>query len=65
MSSCERCWYAAMMRGLAYETVLAEAEKENAPCTTKTIEGAKLRAGAFWDDLAQCDSRDNPHKNLT
>ena len=40
-----------------YYKSMADAEKNRAPCTQDTIEGAKARAGQFWDEEKQMDRR--------
>jgi hypothetical protein len=46
------------LRGVEYHEQLAIAEAENWPCVRDTIEGAKLRAGQFWDEEKRIDRRD-------
>lgn len=58
LSACEHCWSMSRLTGLEYHDQLALAERDNLPCTRDTIQGAKLRAGQFWDEAAQKDRRD-------
>lgn len=46
------------LRGIEYYNQLRRAEEENDACTQNTIEGKKLRAGQFWNEEKQMDSRD-------
>lgn len=57
MSACEHCWSVSRLLGIDYGDQLARAEETKAPCTQDTIEGARLRAGQWWDDEAQRDGR--------
>ena len=45
------------MLGIEYHDQIDKAEKSNAPCTQNTPEGARLRAGQFWDEENQRDKR--------
>lgn len=66
MSACEHCW--SIARSQAYHTggstadeyyvQMERAERRKEPCTQDTPEGARLRAGQFWDEAKQQDSRD-------
>jgi hypothetical protein len=58
--SCEHCWVRAQMLGVEYRKVLAMAEREQWPCTKDDLQGAKLRAGQFWNDSTMSDTRVNP-----
>lgn len=58
MSACEHCWEKSRMLGIEYHDQIARAERDNAPCTQNTVEGAKLRAGQWWDEETQRDKRD-------
>jgi len=57
MSACEYCWGRRWMFDDDYYKAMADAEKNKAVCTTNTLEGAKARAGQFWDEDAQQDRR--------
>lgn len=57
MSACEYCWGRRWMFGNDYYKSMEAAEKEKAVCTTDTLEGAKARAGQFWDEEKQMDRR--------
>jgi hypothetical protein len=57
MTSCERCWSEAQKRGIEYRDMLRIADAEEHPCITNTLEGARLRAGQFWDDATKTDTR--------
>ncbi len=57
MSACEHCWTMARMLGIEYHDQISKAEQSNSPCTHNTIEGAKLRAGQWWDEEKQRDRR--------
>lgn len=57
MSACEYCWGRRWLFDNDYYKAMADAEKSKAPCTTDTIEGAKARAGQFWDEATQTDKR--------
>jgi hypothetical protein len=57
MSSCEHCWSRSRLLGIEYRDQLSRAERERHPCTQDTQEGARLRAGQFWDEAAQMDKR--------
>ena len=58
MSACEYCWGRSRLLGIDYYDAMKMAEKENAPCTKATVEGAKARAGQWWDEETQTDKRD-------
>ena len=45
------------MFGDDYYKAMKDAEETKAPCTTDTIEGAKARAGQWWDEERQIDRR--------
>lgn len=57
MSACEYCWGRSSLLGIDYYKAMEMAEKEKAPCTQDTIDGAKARAGQFWDEATQQDRR--------
>lgn len=57
MASCECCWSEADRRGFGgidvpdiYHEVLKEHKENECECTKDTKEGARLRAGQFWQD---------------
>jgi hypothetical protein len=60
VSACEHCWSMSRLRGVEYYDQLHKAERDGDPCTQNTLEGARLRAGQFWDEAAQKDRRDSP-----
>lgn len=60
MASCEKCWAIAVSRCISnpsksktdhYYDVMAEAQSSGKCCTPKE------KAGQFWDEEKQCDSR--------
>lgn len=57
MSACEHCWSMSRLLGIEYHDQIEHAERQGAPCTQHTQEGARLRAGQFWDEAAQKDRR--------
>ena len=57
MAACEHCWAFAKMIGIEYRDQLERAERDEAPCTQDTIEGARLRAGQWWDENTRTDRR--------
>lgn len=57
MSACEHCWSMSRLLGIEYHDQIARAERESEPCTQDTPEGARLRAGQFWDEVKQMDRR--------
>lgn len=63
MPSCECCWN---MRPIhlppdeGYARTLKEHEAIQCVCTKNTLEGARARAGQFWDETTQKDTRDKP-----
>lgn len=57
MSACEHCWSISRLLGIEYHDQVDKAEAARAPCTRDTIEGARLRAGQWWDDEKQIDRR--------
>jgi hypothetical protein len=57
MPSCEYCWNRRWLFDDDYYKAMADAEQRKAPCTTATPEGEKARAGQFWDEERQCDTR--------
>lgn len=61
--SCECCWEAFSFLkyerpGLVYSQVTAEHQERGCVCSKNTPEGAKARAGQFWDEEKQRDSRE-------
>ena len=58
MSACEHCWSMSQRLGIEYQDQLKKAEDANAPCTQNTLEGARLRAGQWWDEKRQMDKRE-------
>lgn len=58
MPACEYCWIRRFFFDNDYYKSMKAAEDEKAPCTTDTLEGAKARAGQFWDEEKQRDRRD-------
>ena len=42
----------------AYEIERHEHEQRDCVCTMDTLEGRKARAGQFWDEVTQRDTRD-------
>ena len=58
MSACEHCWARSRLLGIDYSYQVECAERVNAPCTQDTPEGARLRAGQFWDEEKQVDRRE-------
>ena len=59
MASCEHCW-SRSHDAEGYYRVLREAERDGDECTKNTIEGARLRAGQWWDEVTQRDTRTTP-----
>lgn len=57
MSACEYCWGRRHLFGGDYYAAMKDAEERKAPCTQDTPEGAKDRAGQWWDEVNQRDSR--------
>jgi len=57
MSACEHCWAMSRLIGVEYQDVLARAELKGWPCTKDTEEGARLRAGQWWDEATKRDVR--------
>ena len=55
MASCEYCWSLSALG--EYSKTIARAEAEGWPCTKNDEEGARLRAGRFWDEATQTDTR--------
>ena len=56
MSACEHCW--SQSDGYEhYLRTLADAERSGAACTKDTMEGKRLRAGQWWDEATQRDTR--------
>jgi hypothetical protein len=66
MASCECCWDSANSKsffslrdiGDCYHEAMREHEERGCECTKDTREGAKLRAGQFWDEERQLDKRE-------
>lgn len=66
MPICESCWEkarnCAAFRGGSvadhYYVVMREREREKAVCTQDTLEGRRARAGQFWDEATQRDTRE-------
>ena len=54
---CEHCWSMSRLLGIEYHDQVARAERENQSCTQDTLEGAKLRAGQFWNESIHKDRR--------
>ena len=60
VASCEYCWNrSGYPFHDEYGAVLRRAEAEGWPCTKNTEEGARLRAGQFWDEATKRDTRDD------
>lgn len=57
MPACEYCWGRRLFFGDDYYKAMKDAEERKAPCTQDTPEGAKARAGQFWDEATQRDKR--------
>lgn len=58
--TCEHCWAVAGGSYTEYKRVIARADREEWPCIKNTLEGAKLRAGQFWNEATMSDTRVNP-----
>lgn len=58
MSACEHCWRMSRLTGIEYHDQLALAERDNLPCTRDSIDGARLRAGQWWDEEKKMDARE-------
>ncbi len=67
MSCCEKCWAKACARYMLdprktkidhYYNVMKEVQKSSKPCTLKE------RAGQFWDEEKQCDSRGKESRGI-
>jgi hypothetical protein len=56
--SCEHCWYVAQLTGMGYSEVVVLAEQAGWSCTKDDLCGRQLRAGQFWDEATQRDSRE-------
>jgi hypothetical protein len=63
MSACEYCWSMRHFFGGDYYASMKDAAERKAPCTQPTLEGAKARAGQFWDEEKQRDRREEPSSN--
>lgn len=59
MPSCECCWNGAWTVEDYYAEMAAH-EKRGCECTKPTPEGARLRAGRFWDEARKADTREDP-----
>jgi hypothetical protein len=58
MSACEYCWErSSPVVGYDYSATVLRAEEEGWPCTKNDEEGARLRAGQFWDEATKSDRR--------
>ena len=61
MASCEYCWERKYRYALdpvdGYYRAMENAEREGWPCTKDDGEGARLRAGQFWDADRKVDTR--------
>jgi hypothetical protein len=59
--SCEHCWNEARKPDGCpsehYSATMRRAEAEGWPCTKNTEEGARLRAGDYWDEATKRDTR--------
>ncbi len=58
MTTCEDCWAHSELTGESYEATVRKAERDRWPCTKNTEEGARLRAGQFWDSKRKVDMRE-------
>lgn len=59
MPSCECCWADSWCHEPdSYYRAMKEHEDRRCVCTQKTLEGRKARAGQFWDEETQTDTRD-------
>jgi hypothetical protein len=56
MAICEYCW-SRRLDAEEYWYTIHRAEREGWPCTKDTEEGARLRAGQFWDEATKTDRR--------
>lgn len=63
MSACEHCWSMSRLLGIEYHDQLERAERQSAPCTQQTTEGARLRAGQWWDEETKSDTRSQPQRD--
>jgi len=63
MASCEYCWARKDLYAKdgdshsGYYRAMEAAQIEGWPCTTDTEEGARARAGHFWDETTKRDTR--------
>lgn len=57
MSACEHCWGQRYLFNNDYYAAMKDAEERKAPCTQDTLDGAKARAGQWWDEEKQQDRR--------
>ena len=62
MAACEYCW-SRRRDGEEYWYTIHRAEREGWPCTKDTEEGARLRAGEYWDEATKTDRRTNRSAN--
>ena len=63
MSACECCWWSKSLfqdPSEAYHRALKEHQDSGCVCTKDTLEGRKARAGQWWDETLQRDSRSAP-----
>lgn len=65
MSACECCWQARHGfqddidgPGAAYYKAMKAHEERGCVCTKDTLEGRRARAGQWWDEEKQIDTRD-------
>ena len=60
--TCEHCWHNSdpERRPDSYYFAMAEAERDGAPCTKPDEQGARLRAGEYWDAERKIDTRRAP-----
>jgi hypothetical protein len=68
MPSCECCYDAFSRKRFfvggsgspTYTDSVIEHQERGCECSKNTPEGARLRAGQFWDEERQCDRRSEP-----
>jgi hypothetical protein len=62
MASCEWCWHHSepYNRPDSYYATMRQAESEGWPCTKNDENGARLRAGDYWDEATKRDTRNDP-----
>ena len=63
--TCECCWEARGWSETDYYVVMARHEAAKCPCTQDTPEGKRRRAGQFWDEAKQRDSREDAMEGKT